>query len=118
MSVRSKLDNETNATHEGLVQCALHIGRQNRQAAVGLDSLQQVVDLDICIAIVAVFHLAAFAKQRIRLVKKENRAAILGSVKQAPQVLLRFADVFTYNRREIDAKQVETQMIGDDFRSH
>ena len=71
----------------------LHVRREDRQAAVGLHALQQVADLDVRVAVVAVLDLGALAEQRVGLVEEQHRAARLGGVEDAPQVLLGLADV-------------------------
>ena len=58
---------------------------EDRQAAIGFDPLQQVADLDIRVAVVAVLDLAALAEQRVGLVEQQHRAAAFGGVEQAPR---------------------------------
>ena len=72
---------------------AAHVGGQDGQAAVRLHALQQIADLDVGVAVVAVLDLAALAEQRIGLVEQQDRAAVLGGVEDAAQILLRLADV-------------------------
>ena len=95
------------------VERALHVGGEDRQAAIGLHALQQVVDLDVGVAVVAVLDLAALAEQRVGLVEEQDRAAVLGGVEQAAQVLLGLADVLADHRRQIDAVEIEPQLVGD-----
>ena len=87
----------------------MHVGGEDRQPAIGLHALQQVVDLDIGVAVVAVLHLAALAEQRVGLVEEQDRAAVLGRVEQPAQVLLGLADVFADHGGEIDAVEVQPQ---------
>ena len=54
-----------------------------------------------------VLDLAAFAKEGISFVEKEDRTAILGSIKEAAQVLLGFADIFAYYCGEVDPVEVK-----------
>ena len=53
----------------------LHVGREDREAAVGLHPLQQVADLDVRVAVVAVLDLAALAEERVGLVEEQDGAA-------------------------------------------
>ena len=73
---------------------------------IGLHPLQQVIDLDVGIAVVAVLDLAALAEQRVRLVEEQDRAAVLGRVEQPAQILLGLADIFADHRGEIDAVEI------------
>src|SRR6266566_298350 len=109
---------ETQAAHEGSVQGTFHVGGQNSKAAIRLHALQQVIDLDIGVAVVAVLDFAAFAEEGIGLVEEEDGPAILRGIEEAAQVFLGLADVFAYDRREVDAIEVEAQGVGDDFGCH
>ena len=81
------------------IERALQVGRQDRQAAIGLHPLQQIADLDIGVAVVAVLHLAALAEQRVGLVEQQDRAAVFRRVEHAAQVLLGLADIFADDAR-------------------
>jgi hypothetical protein len=56
------------------------VGREDRETAVGLYSLEELADLDVCLAVVAVLHLGPLAHQRVCLVEEEDCAAFLGRV--------------------------------------
>ena len=58
-----ELHDETQAAQKCLVERAAMIGRQDREAAVRFHPLQQVTDLDICVAIVTVFDFGPLAEQ-------------------------------------------------------
>ena len=88
------------------VERALHVGGEDRQAAISLHALQQIVDLDVGVAVVAVLDFAALAEQRVGFVEEQDRAAVLGGVEQPAQVLLRLADVFADDGRQIDAVEI------------
>ena len=96
---------------ESRVERGLQVGRQDREAAIGLHPLQQIGDLDIGVAVVTVLHLAAFAEQRVGLVEQQHRAAVLRRVEHAPQVLLGLPDVLADDRREVDAIEVEAEFL-------
>ena len=88
-----EVDQEAQPAQEGAVEGGLPVGGQDGQAAVVLHALQQVVDLDVGVAVVAVLDLGALAEQRVGLVEEEDRAAPLGRVEDRAQVLLGLADV-------------------------
>ena len=96
----------------------LHVGRQDRQAAVRLHALQQVADLDVGVAVVAVLDLAALAEQRVGLVEEQDRAALLRRVEDPPQVLLRLADVLADDRAQVDPVEVEPQLVREHLGGH
>jgi len=64
---------------------------ENREAGVFLDSLEEIVDLDVGVTVVAILHVGAFAKEDIRFVEKENRITVLRCVEDATQTLLRLS---------------------------
>src|SRR5204863_1007833 len=77
---KREIDDEPQPTEERLIERALHIGREDRQPRVRLHPLEQVVDLDVGVAIVAVLDLAALPEQGVRLVEEQNRAAAVGRI--------------------------------------
>ena len=92
---------------------AAGVGGQDRQPAERLHPLQQVADLEVGVAVVAVAHLGALAEQRVRLVEQQHRAAVLGGVEQPREVLLGLADVLAHHLAEVDHDEVEAQLAGD-----
>ena len=75
------------------VQIRLQVGRQNRHAIVGLHALQQIADLDICIAIMGITYFRALAEKSISLIKKENGVARLSLAEDTFQILFCFTYV-------------------------
>ena len=61
----------------------------------------------------AVLDVTAFAKQSIRLIKKQHRPAGLRPVKQALQVLFRLTNVFADDGGQIDPEQVQPDFVGN-----
>ena len=74
---------------------------------------KQVAHLDIGVAVVAVLDLAALAEERIGLVEEEHGAARLGRVEDGAQILLGLADVLRHDAREVDAVEIEREIVGD-----
>src|SRR6202000_3120801 len=72
---KGKVDGEAQPALEGGVKQRAQIGGQNGQPLICLHALQQVADLDVGVAIVAVAYLAAFAEQGIGLVEEQQRSA-------------------------------------------
>ena len=73
---KRKLHHETETARERDIERRLHIGRQNRQSAVGLHPLQEITHLDIRVPIMAVAHLAAFPEQRIGTIGNQSRVRV------------------------------------------
>ena len=110
-----KLHDETQPAQERRIERVLHVGRQDGQPAIRLHPLEQIADLDVGVTVVAVFHFAALAEKRVGFVEKQNRAAFLGGVEHAPQILFRLADVFAHHRAEIDPEKIEPQFVRQNF---
>src|SRR6185503_1159498 len=104
---KRKVDDETHAPHKRRIEIAFSIRRQHREASIRLHALQEIVDLDVCITVVTVFHFAAFAEERVRFVEEKNRTTIFRRIKHAPQVFLSLADVLTDNTRKVYAIEIE-----------
>lgn len=51
----------------------------------------------------AIFHFAAFAKQGVRFVEKEDRTTPSCRIEDAPQILLGLANIFGDDGAQIDA---------------
>ena len=101
---------EADPAQERAVDRVLGVRRQDREAAVGLHALEQVADLDVRVAVVAVLDLAALAEQRVGLVEEQDRPAGLGRVEHAAQVLLGLADVLRDDLAEVDPVEVEVEL--------
>jgi hypothetical protein len=94
------------------------VGGQDDHAGEGLHPLQQVVDLEVGVAIVTRLDLGALGEQRVGLVEQEDRVAGLGGVEQLGQVLLGLADPLRHDLRQIDLVEVELQLLGDQAGDH
>ncbi len=79
-----ELHDEADPPHERRVESVLHVGGEDRNPAVGLHLLEQVADLEVGVAIVAVAHLAALAEQGVGLVEEQDRAALRRPRRRSP----------------------------------
>jgi hypothetical protein len=80
--------------------------------------LQEVVDLDVSVAIVAVLDLAALAEEGVGLVEEQDGAALFRGVEKLAQILFGLADILADHRREVDAIQCQAQLAGEYFGGH
>src|SRR5215510_12729073 len=86
-----KVDDRLEAASKSVVQIFAAVGGENSDAVEGFDALEQEGDLLVGVPVVGILGLAAFAKERIRFIKKENPAFVLRLVKDFSQVLLGLA---------------------------
>src|SRR6266705_1306165 len=96
-------DNEMKPSRERVVDLSASAGGDNREAGIFLNLLQEIIDLDVGITVVAIMHLGVFAKERLRFVEKEDRTAAIRRSEDASQILLRLANVFRDDGAQIDA---------------
>src|SRR6266545_942323 len=113
-----ELDDEAEAAQERRVERVLEVRGEDREPAVGLHALEQIADLDVGVAVVAVLDLGTFAEQGVGLVEEEDGPAFLGGVEHLAQVLLGLADVLADHGREVDAEEVEPELAGEDLGGH
>jgi hypothetical protein len=92
--VRWHANYETKPPQQRLVELTTLIRRQNRKTAEILGSLEEIIDLAVGVAVVAVLHLGASTKKGFSFVEKEDRASCLGSIEHSTNAFLRFANVF------------------------
>src|SRR5205085_8793326 len=60
-----EVDDEAEPSHERRVERALHVRREYGETAERLHALEQVVDLDVRVAVVAVLNFRALAEDEI-----------------------------------------------------
>jgi len=109
-------------SQERLVDLSATAHSEDPEAGVFLDSLKEIIDLDVGVTVVAIVHIGAFAKERIRFVEKEDRTAAIRRSEDASQILLRLANIFRDNGAQIDAvqvfSQIASQSLGGEERAH
>ena len=113
---KRELDDKAKAAQKCLVERGLAVGGQDGEAAIGLHALQQVADLDVRVAVVAVFDLGALAEERVGFVEEQDGGALFGGVEDAAQILLGLADVLADDLAEVDAEEIEAQLVREHLR--
>ena len=63
------------APHERLVEVLSSIGRENGQALVLLQTLHEVPDIEVGVAVVRVLHIATRPEQGVGFVEEQHRAS-------------------------------------------
>ena len=109
---------EVSLPRERLIHVTRPVAGQDGDALVFLHALQQVADLEVCVAVVRVPGLRSLSEERIRLVEEQHRAGGLRLVEQQRQVLLRLADILVHHARQIHAIQIERQRARQHLRRH
>ncbi len=92
-----KFNDESQSPLESWIDTLFPLDGDDSNAVIRLDLLKQIINLLICIAIVAVFDFGAFSKQRIRFIKEEDRVMRCGRRKDLPQILFCLADILADN---------------------
>jgi hypothetical protein len=69
-------------------------GGEDCEAGIFLASPQEIIDFSAGTTVVAIFHVSAFAKKSIRLIKKQDRMTILRRIENTAEILLGLANIF------------------------
>jgi hypothetical protein len=77
-------------------------GGEDCEAGIFLTSPQEIIDFNVGIAVVASFHVSAFAKKSIRLIKKQDRMIILCRIENTAEILFCLANIFGDYGTQID----------------
>jgi hypothetical protein len=95
------------APHERLVHVLAQFAREDDDAVVVLDALQQVADLDVGVAVVRVP--VGVRRPNSASASSMSRTALLACApsKTRPKVVLGLADVLAHRRRQVDPVEVE-----------
>src|SRR6185437_10207561 len=107
---------ERDPAQERGIEIDAKIACEDCKAAIRLDALQQIADLNVCVAIMAVADFTASPEERVGFIEEENRAGIFRRVEDRTQILLGLTDVLTDHLTEIDAPKIETQIVCEDLR--
>ena len=104
---------------ERLVERGFHVGREDSQTPVGLHALQQVVDFDVGVAVVAVLDFAALAEQRVGFIEEQHDSAHVGSVEQPAKHSFpsRSMGLLTTAERSMRI-EAQLQVVGQHLRGH
>jgi len=77
-------------------------GGEDRETRVFPSPPQEVIDFNVCITVVAIFHVSTFAKKSIRFVEKQDDATILRRIENTAEILLCLANIFGDHSPQID----------------
>src|SRR5579884_1396952 len=66
----------------------------------------------------AIFQLAAFAEKGVGFVEKQNGPTLLCDIKNLAQILLGFPDILADHSAQIDAVEIQTQLVCQYFGGH
>jgi hypothetical protein len=109
-------DKEIKPSRKRVVDLSSIAGGEDREASVFLDSLEEIIDLNVGVTIVAIMHLGAFAKEGISFVEKEDCTTSFRRIEDASQILLRLANIYRDDGAQIDALEIFSQIAGHSLR--
>jgi hypothetical protein len=95
-------DYEMKPSQQSFVDPGAIAGGEDCEAGIFLASPQEIIDFNVGIAVVAIFHVNAFAKKSIRLIKKQHGMNILRRIENTAEILLGLANVFRDNGVQVD----------------
>jgi hypothetical protein len=77
-------------------------GGEDCEAGIFLASPQEIIDFNVGIAVGTNFHVSAFAKKSICLIKKQDRMTILRRIENTAKILLGLANISRDDGIQID----------------
>src|SRR5215467_3790504 len=88
-----EFNRKVHAAKEPVIDVAPQIGRQHHQPIEFFHTLQQVIDLDIGIAIMSILYLRAFAEKSVSFIEEQDCVAVFSLLENPAQVLFRLPNV-------------------------
>jgi len=101
LSLRNR-DYEMKPSQQPFVDPGAIAGGEDCEAGIFLTSPQEIIDFNVGIAVVAIFHVSAFAKKSTRFIKKQDRMTILRRIESTAEILLGLANIFRDDSIQID----------------
>ena len=81
------------------------------KAGIFLASAEEIIDFNVGVTVVAIFHVSASAKERICFVEKQDRPTPFRCIENAAETLFCLANVFRDHGIQIDPVQVFSQAV-------
>ena len=101
-------DNEMKPSPDPSVDVGVIVGCEDGDTRIFPSSSQEVIE--VCITIVTLFHVSAFAKKRVRFVKKQNDATAFCRAENTAEILFCLANVFRDYGIQIDPVQAFSEV--------
>jgi hypothetical protein len=95
-------DNEMKPSQQRFVDPGATADGDDGETGKFLASLQEMIDFKVCVTIMAVFHISAFAKKRIRFIEKQDGTTLFGRTEDTAEILFCLANVFRDHCIQID----------------
>ena len=105
-------DYEMKPSQQSSVDPSTIAGGEDYEAGIFLASPQEIIDFNVGIAVVPIFHVSAFAKKRIRLIEKQDRMTILRRIENTVDIFLGLANIFRDDGIQIDPVEVFPEAVG------
>src|SRR5262245_10298352 len=113
-----KREAERHAALERLIDRCATVRGEDRDAFKRVEALEQVVDLQVRVTIVARAHLGALREQRVSLVEQKDDLAVLRGIEDRREISLGLTDPLGHHFREIDLIEIEAELARDHARDH
>jgi hypothetical protein len=95
-------DYEMKPSQQPFVDPGAIAGGEDCEAGIFLASSQEIIDFNVGIAVGTIFHVSAFAKKSICLIKKQDRMTILRRIENTAEILLGLANISRDDGIQID----------------
>ena len=95
-------DYEMKPSQQPFVDPGAIAGGEDCEAGIFLASPKEIIDFNVGIAVGTNFHVSAFAKKSICLIKKQDRMTILRRIENTAEILLGLANISRDDGIQID----------------
>lgn len=96
------VDNEMKLSPDRFVDPGSIAGREDREPGIFSSPQQEIIDFNVGVAVVAVFHVRTFAKKSIRFVEEQDAVTILRRNEDTAKILLCLANIFGGDGLQVD----------------
>src|SRR3569833_3129291 len=114
--LEAKMKRET--ALEGRVDIRFVIRREEADALEALHALEQIVRLQVRVAIIRATDVGAFAEERVRLVEQQDRVPGLCRIEHVTELLLGLADELRGDLGHVYLIELKTQLLRDQGGDH
>src|SRR5258708_3613008 len=109
------MEGNVEPARESRINLFFYVARENDESLTVLQTLQEVADFKIGIAIRAVLNFSTFSEERLCFIKKKYRVALFRLTKSGLEVFLRFPHPFRNDTGQIHSRERKAEKPRNDF---
>ena len=107
---RREVDDDIESACEGGVDAVARVGGDEDDALVVFQPLQEIIGLQVGVAVVGVAYICSIGHQGIALIEQQHHVQLFGAREHLVQVAFGLADVFIDHRCQVHTVEVHLQL--------